>query len=982
MSTLFVERTARTDSLPRSEYPVSRNRNVTGPNGNRLYALSYTLSSMRAYPFRALSLALTLSLGVSLITSVMIWADTGVQVSLDDYFDENAFQMVVQTSVGKTEDIGPAETFIRNSPLIESVLRVNSTVGLVSGTNLPGNTVYGIEEPVYTEGIKDCEVVFVDNTFLDLVSRDFTTEGKFRLGLGEVLVSDQFVNYVHEVFDTVVTINSTIDIELLTTRPAAKSGPLSELGRVSLKSLTVVGVYEVEGYGSLIEKAFPSIMRSSYENLNYDLPVLGIRDSVMILSETLNLNLIPETGFFGAQSFVRASSAALTAAGIDKIADNLLTLKARVDEEYDVAVEGLGEVLYIQGIVDIYSANTPLAALNLPIFILAIFLSVFAADTFMASRSFEVSALRSKGASSTQVYGVFISESIIVAAVSLGLGLLLSILFAALIPSTVSFLQFDMESYTFYLRSTVLRPSTVINSIGICMLPPLVFILNAARKAARTEIGAMLVEQSEPVVEEKQEYSFTIGLSIALLAMVLASAVFLPGNSLMLLLELALGTAAWFFMAYNGSKVTRVGLSRVSARLTFLLGEKNLIAAGNLRNRRGRIIPLMVVLALTMSSTVAFTVQAESFHTDLRQEISYAIGADMRVSCTARPFSFNTTIEQYPGVNRALPVLTTWGKFGLEELTIEAVDAAEYSVVGHFDSTSFNGLDSTYVLSLLASTENGIVLSSYHADRWNKTVGDSLTLTVGGRLSPAELTFSVVALMYSAPGFGYASTVEAGVSRLGAGFGFQARLSGFGLANIDFISESTGIATASTFLADLLCITDQDLVIRALSDLPGVAATTPDKFDLAGASFGTALYLSTVVGLSSIGFLMSLLLSFFALTLFLGSIVKERTRDYAILRAVGTSRRQVARVVLSEFSGIVLASLTISVVLGAVFGFSLSVIVFSMSPYTRVLPPAFIFPIGFLTVVLLSEMFAMIAGAYLPAREASKTDPAIVLRNL
>jgi ABC-type lipoprotein release transport system permease subunit len=56
--------------------------------------------------------------------------------------------------------------------------------------------------------------------------------------------------------------------------------------------------------------------------------------------------------------------------------------------------------------------------------------------------------------------------------------------------------------------------------------------------------------------------------------------------------------------------------------------------------------------------------------------------------------------------------------------------------------------------------------------------------------------------------------------------------------------------------------------------------------------------------------------------------------------------------------------------------------VFNLSPFSRILQASITFPIGFLTLVLLVEVFAMIAGAYFPAREASKTDPAIVLRNL
>jgi hypothetical protein len=313
---------------------------------------------------------------------------------------------------------------------------------------------------------------------------------------------------------------------------------------------------------------------------------------------------------------------------------------------------------------------------------------------------------------------------------------------------------------------------------------------------------------------------------------------------------------------------------------------------------------------------------------------------------------------------------------------MNGIDAVEYSLIANFDDSSFFGEDSGFILSRLAATPDGIILSDYHADRWNKTIGDQLNLEVGGQLATQWVAFTVVGVLHSAPGFGYANADDIPSSRLGAGFGFQSGRAGFALANIEYVSEMTEISEASLFMADLVCVTDQELVLRSLRDLPGVSATTPEAFDLTGYSFGTALFLSTVEGLFSIGFAMSLILSMFALTLFLGSIVRERKRDYAILRAVGGSKQQIVRVVLSEFTGIVFASLTLSLVLGTLFGYVMSSIIFAMSPFSRTLAALITFPIGFLTAVLLLEIIAMIVGAYFPAREASKTDPAIVLRNL
>jgi hypothetical protein len=107
-------------------------------------------------------------------------------------------------------------------------------------------------------------------------------------------------------------------------------------------------------------------------------------------------------------------------------------------------------------------------------------------------------------------------------------------------------MSFDFEVYSFYLSSTVLRPETILNTVLICILPPLLFILNSARKAAHSEIGSYLMEVSEPIATEGEAHGFTIGASIALLVMVALSVLFLPTSPSMLLVELGLGTAAWF----------------------------------------------------------------------------------------------------------------------------------------------------------------------------------------------------------------------------------------------------------------------------------------------------------------------------------------------------------------------------------------------------------------------------------------------------
>jgi ABC-type antimicrobial peptide transport system permease subunit len=570
----------------------------------------------------------------------------------------------------------------------------------------------------------------------------------------------------------------------------------------------------------------------------------------------------------------------------------------------------------------------------------------------------------------------------VIAALSVGLGILFSVLFAPLIPSTTSFMTFDWDVYLFYLSNTVVSFTTIIRAISLTVLPSLLFILYLARRAASTEISLTLAEVTEDSTEQSEAHGFTIGASIFLLALVVVMMYILPKHPILFLLELGLGTAAWFFIAYNGSRISRIGLAKVSKKLSFLLGQKNLISAGYLKMRKGRIIPLMVVLALTMSSTIAFAVQSESLRVDLNREVNYALGSDLRVDCTIREFNFSYDLEAYDGVNNAMPVLRTWARLGPDELSIEALYPLDYASIGNFDQSSFNGESPDSVLSALAAVPNGIVLSEYHADRWNKTAGDTLNLEMSGVSTTQLVEFEVVGVVFSAPGFGYASVTDVPPSVLGAGFGFSSIYSGFALTNLEFVEGVIEELQTTLFMVDLDDNANRTLLLEELLALPGVSPNTPEEFDLKEHSLQTALFLNTIEGLFSIGFVMSLTLSVFALSISLGSVVRERRKEYAVMRAIGGSKRQVVSMVFSEFTGVVLASLALSLILGAVFGYVMGFLLNTMAPFSRTLSATIAFPVNFLAIVLFIEIMTMVIGAYLPAREASRTDPAVVLRNM
>jgi len=959
--------------------------------GNKAYGLSYALSSIRANPFRAFSLALTLSLGISLFASTMVWGDTGVYVSIYEHLEDNAYQLQIKQDVGTSVAFEQAEAYMLQDPLIESIYRVNSTLGILAGydngtdivnASFPDSQVYDITDPLYTEGIKDFRAVFVDNEFLSLIERDFWTQGTFQLQEGDVIVSSSFIYLTEHVFDYYLQIGDEINVDLLMGDDPGTPAFLGNLDRTTINNLRIVGIFDPITTNSMIERALPSIDRANWIQSNLRYSVLGLRDSILILNDVVPSSSLPENGFFDPSTLIRVSATALASSGPDQIATNLLTLANRAEAQYAITWDGEDKVWDMQNAVNTYIDSLSLSILALPVILLALFFSVFAADTFMAPRTVEVGIIRSKGASYSQVSTVFLWETLAISSLAIFMGVIFSVLFAPLIPASTSFMNFDWSVYYYYITSTVVTPGTIIRAITLTVLPSMLFILYLARKAAQTEIGLTLMEVTTNPTEQEESHGFTIGASVVLLGIVVVLMNILPKGDIFFLMELSLGTAAWFFIAYNGSRISRVGLAGISKKLSFLLGQKNLISAAYLRMRKGRIIPLMIVLALTMSTTIAFAVQSESLRVDLDREVTYAVGADLRIACTNKEFTFDQTIAAIDGVEQVTPVLRTWAGFPGQEITIEALDALIYAEIGNFDESSFGDQDPSTILSALAATPNGIILSEYHAEFLNKTAGDSLDLTMSGIGELQSVPFVVVGVVYSAPGFGYASRLDIPVSALGAGFGFQAGFTGFAITNLNYTAEALEVETADLFLASLAEDTNQTQLANALWSLPGVYPTTPETFDLKARSLQTALFLNTVEGLFSLGFVMSLTLSIFALSISLGSVVRERRKEYAVLRAIGGSKRQIVSMVFSEFAGVVMASLVLSILLGGIFAFVMGFLLNNMMPFSRTLAASIAIPWYFLFIVLIIEIVTMVIGAYLPAREASRTEPAVVLRNM
>lgn len=958
--------------------------------GSSLWALTYAFTSLKNYPVRNMGIALVLAIGIALPTTVFVWTDTGTRIVVDDYFSNSTYQLLIARKPGAPFSLEVAQQLIQAAdanPYVEFVHRVVSAVGILQNETLPQWSTYALTGFNYPLGIKDTRTIFVTPDFLGNWSSEFSYQGNFSLTSGQVLVSQGFIDYTYQVHGIRLKIGDRVDFDILeNAQRFSGRNDKSQFSVLPVENLTIAGIYDLNNMQSHIADALPSVVRKNWDpfQLNNDY-VLGINDSVMILQDDigeLNLEYIASWSYFSPALLIRAAEGPLLQAGAANIADNLIAFKSQFEEQFATySISGLTDIWQLEAEINTYLQSQVLTVVAFPVIIMSMMLTVYTSETSISRRKGEISALRAKGASFNQVFATFMWESLVLSMIGLAVGLIVSFFFAPLVGSTTALFTFSPQLYAKYLAKLSVPILSIVIAAVIAMYLPAAYLLHVARRVDVSEVGQPMAEAAEEGAETGSIWRYGIGLG-AVLSILMAMPILLSPTGFFAVGEILVATLLLFAASYLGSRTMRYVTARLSGSTNFLLGEKALYLSQSLRKRKGQFIPLLIILTLTLTTTTMMLIQTSSFEATMHNELQYSIGADMRIQCDPKPFSFNETLLQYPGVVDAMPVVETWAQVSSSRFNLEGVDAMKYADIGKFSDASFVGNNSDAALSALAAVPNGIIISDYSARLWNKTVGDTLFVYVGALNETRIVGFVVVGLVNSAPGFGVASTQDLAAASFASQFGFQAGEGGFAIANLDFVSHITSIRDSELFFVKTACYTDMSAVISHLDSEKNTYVYTVDTFDINNQSSPIRLFLSGIQGLTSISFILCAAMGLMAIALFLGSAVLERKSEYALFRALGGTQRQVISMVFGEFAGSVIAAISISVILGVVFGFAISIMTFGISPFSPVLPEIFAYPFLMMLVTIAAESAVMIAACYIPAKRAGAMDPATVLRNL
>jgi putative ABC transport system permease protein len=554
----------------------------------------------------------------------------------------------------------------------------------------------------------------------------------------------------------------------------------------------------------------------------------------------------------------------------------------------------------------------------------------------VAQRTREFAMLRTLGASRRQIIGSVVLEAFVIGLMASVLGLLAGIGFAPAIGALFDAIGIDLPSSGSVIATRTIVVSLLIGT-GIAVLAALMPALRATR------ISPVAGLREGAVLETPRERGRRSAAGVVLTVLGLAA-------MLLGLFEVLSPAGAWLGV---GAVAVFIGVALLSPRLVGpmasvvgrplerLRGVPGRIARENAIRNPGRtaITAAALMIGLALVSFVA--VFAAGLRGSIDDAIDKTIAGDLYIAnndgFSDIPVRIADEVGALDGVAAASPTRYTQNE-------VEGISGGGYlTLVDPETATGVLTLDwedgDDEVLAELGASD-AVIDEGWGADN-GIGVGDTFTALTG---SGTKITYTVQGT-------------------------FKDDTDYFGdyVASDDNAEAYGEGRNASSILVDISDDADPDATRGEIETLVSERFPTVETQNQQELKDSIGEQLNTLLGVVYALLLLAVIVSLFGIVNTLALSIHERTRELGLLRAVGTSRRQVRRMVRYEAVITALIGAVLGIVLGVVFavvvsrpladeGFTLTI------------------PVGTLIALMVLAVIAGIIAAIGPARRASRLD--------
>jgi putative ABC transport system permease protein len=574
----------------------------------------------------------------------------------------------------------------------------------------------------------------------------------------------------------------------------------------------------------------------------------------------------------------------------------------------------------------------------------------------VAQRTRELGLLRTLGASRRQVLSSVIYEGLMLGVVGAVLGLALGLLLAPALNQL--FIAFGAELPN---NGTVLEARTVIVSLVVGIVVTVAAGIFPAIRATRVPPLAAMREGVEIEPRSLTGAGVAVRGAIAGVFAIGLGALLGAGVFVVLFVALAIYVTVLLVRLRRGARPKHYRLIPALGSAIGLLvswrGITGRLARENSIRQPGR--TLVTALALTVGlALVAFiSVLAAGTKATINQAVSRSFAGDLIVENSQSggeqgiPPGIAQAVAGVPGVASVTPISFTIGRVRdlskpkaapiAEKSSITAIEPASFARVYRIEWEK--GSNAT----LLRLGDTGTVLTRSFASANHLNVGSRLSV-----LTPSNQHVPLTVIGIAKDNARLLANLT--INRALAQASFGQREDG-----VDFVSYTKG--------ADGVQV--QASVDRLLfSQFPQARSRTPAQFKKDQEGNINQLLLLIYVLLA-----LSVLVSLFGIVNTLILSIYERTHELGMMRAVGTSRRQIRQMIRYESIITGLIGGVFGLVIGTVGAVLVSTLALSGSGFVLSIP------VGTLILLLVVSALAGLIAAQLPARRAARLD---VLRAL
>jgi putative ABC transport system permease protein len=562
----------------------------------------------------------------------------------------------------------------------------------------------------------------------------------------------------------------------------------------------------------------------------------------------------------------------------------------------------------------------------------------------VAQRTREFGLLRTLGASRRQVMRSVMYEGLLLGVLGALLGLLGGLVLAPALNSLFKAFGADLPN-----NGTVLETRTIVVSllvgIGVTVAAGFMPALRATRVPPLAAMREGIEIPGAPADRRRRMIAGVLGVLILIR---LVTGIINHDSFLSILLLLTIGIVVLAVRFRMSGRVRRYRLTRALARglgtLVRWRGITGRLAEENSIRQPGRTLATAAALTVGLALVTLVAVLAAGTKATINHAVDRSFAGNLIVENSqasneaAIPAGLADAVRRVPGVRSVTPIAFTVGRLRTSKAneTITAVDPATFGSVYRVEWKQ--GSNET----LRRLGETGVIVKHEFASSHHLKVGQQLEVR-----TPTDRWAHVTVIGIAEDNTRLLGDLTISLPLARSQFGQREDA-------LDFVSYAPGATNAQV----------QPTVNRLLdSQFPQARSRTAAQFkaDQAG-------QINTLLALIYVLLALSVIVSLFGIVNTLILSVYERTRELGMLRAIGTSRRQVRQMIRYESVITALIGGVFGLVIGVVAAVLITTFALSGSGYVQS------YPVGTLLVLLVVAALAGVLAAQLPARRAARLD--------